>query len=251
MGSAIREPDFSRITVDHRGLKRERFNAGLLEMAEAILADIQPDYLTILAEPDTQTRNTGLAFSPSEFAATVSHVAKVLNHTGVRLGAGAGSWIAAEYFKALAAIPELDYIDIHIYPIQYGLASDRVIKAAELARTHGKRVSIGEAWLRKVTSRELNRIPPAEVFSRDVFSFWQMLDDHFIEMVVNLARTIDAEFCSFFGMKYLYGYVDYAAETAQLKPGELLKLSDRLASENIRKGTLSATGARFRDLIKH
>jgi len=49
-----------------------------------------------------------------------------------------------DYFKALAAIPELDYLDFHISAVQYGFASDRILKAVELARARGKRVSIGE-----------------------------------------------------------------------------------------------------------
>ena len=57
-----------------RGVKRDVFTAGLREMAEAVIADIRPDFLTILSEPDTQTRNTGLSFSPAEFAATVRQV---------------------------------------------------------------------------------------------------------------------------------------------------------------------------------
>jgi hypothetical protein len=83
-----------------------------------------------------------------------------------------------------------------------------------------------------------------------MYSFWQALDEHFIELVVNLARHIDAEFCSFFWMKYLYGYIDYSADTGRLKPGERMKMSDRVADENIRKGVLSATGEKFRETIK-
>jgi hypothetical protein len=250
MGSAFREPEFSQIGVDYRGLSRERFSAGLREMAEAIIADIRPDYLTLLSEPDTQTRNTGLAFSPAEFAATVKHVARGLERPGIRIGAGAGSWAALEYFKALAELPELDYLDLHIYPIQHGFAAERVFKAADIARTHGKGIAIGEAWLYKVWGREFNRISPLEAFGRDAYSFWQPLDEHFIERVVDVARRIDAEFCSFFWMKYLYGYVDYNADTRQLKPAELMSLSDRVAHENIRKGVLSATGEKFVQLIK-
>jgi hypothetical protein len=250
MGSAFREPELSRIGADYRGLKRDKFGAGLKEMAEAVVADIRPDFLTILSEPDTQTRNTGLPFSPAEFAATIRQVVKDLDHPGVKLGAGAGSWVSIDYFKALAAIPELDYIDFHIYPVQNGFASDRVLKAAEAARAKGKRVSIGEAWLYKVLGRELTRISPAEAFSRDVFSFWQPLDENFIQLVVNLARTIDAEFCSFFWLKYFYGYIDYTAETSRLSPGELMKLSDHAAAENMLKKSLTPTGERFRELIR-
>jgi hypothetical protein len=44
--------------------------------------------------------------------------------------------------------------------------------------------------------------------------------------------------------------VDYNADTRQLKPAELMSLSDRVAHENIRKGVLSATGEKFVQLIK-
>jgi hypothetical protein len=250
MGSASREPELSRITTDYRGLSRERFSAGLREMAEAVVADIRPDGLTLLSEPDTQTRNTGLAFSPAEFAAVVKQVARDLKQPGIRLGAGAGTWTALEYFKALAEIPELDYLDLHIYPIQHGFAAERALKAADIARSHGKAIAIGAAWLYKAWGREFNRISHVEALGRNMYSFWQALDEHFIELVVNLARHIDAEFCSFFWMKYLYGYIDYSADTDRLKPGERTKMSDRVADENLRKGVLSATGEKFRETIK-
>jgi hypothetical protein len=250
VGSAFREPELSQIGADYRGLSRGRFNAGLREMAEAIIADIRPDYLTLLSEPDTQTRNTGLGFSPAEFAETVGYVARDLNPPGIRIGAGAGTWTALEYFKALAAVPELDYLDLHIYPIQHGFAAERVQRAADIARSHDKGIAIGEAWLFKSWGREFNRISPVEAFARDAYSFWQPLDEHFIELVVNLARRIDAEFCSFFGMKYFYAYLDYDADTRGLLPGERIRLSDQAAYENIRKGVLSATGEKFQEMIK-
>ncbi len=250
MGSPPRDPGLGRTGAELRGISRERFNAGLREMAEAILSDIRPDYLTLLSEPDTQTRNTGLAFSPSEFAATVKHVARGLDRAGARVGAGAGTWAAQDYFKALAALPELDYLDLHIGPIQYGFAAERVLKAAEAARSSGKRIAIGAAWLYKAWGRETSRIAPVEAASRDVFSFWQPLDGRFIELVVDLAQRIDSEFCSFSGTNHFYAYLDYNAETRRLEPGELIRLSDRVAEENIRKGTLSPTGEKLRQTIK-
>jgi hypothetical protein len=249
LGSAFREPEFSRLKVDYSGLTRARFSAGLRETAEAVIADIGPDWLTVLSEPDTQSRNTDLPFSPEAFAATVQEVVQGLKRGGVSLGAGAGTWTSSDYFRALARIPELDYLDLHIYPIHHGFAAERALKAREIAQDRGKGISIGEAWLYKVAGRELGRITPVEAISRDAFSFWQTLDDHFIEMVVNLARTLDARFCSFFWMTYLYAYVDHTAETARLPPGELMALGDRLAAENILKGRPSATGERFRQLI--
>jgi hypothetical protein len=68
--------------------------------------------------------------------------------------------------------------------------------------------------------------------------------------VVRLASHLDAEFCSFFWMKYFYGYIDYNADTSRLEPGERMKMSDRVADENIRKGVLTATGEKFKEVIK-
>jgi hypothetical protein len=249
MGTMFREPEFSWVPVDSKGLTREVFNAGLREMADAVIADIHPDYLTVLSEPDTQARNTGLAFSASQFAATVKSAVRGLDPGSTWLGAGAGTWLALDYFKALADIPELNYLDLHIYPIQHGFTSTRVLKATEAAKARGKRVAIGNAWLYKISSREFGQINPVEALARDAYSFWQPLDERFVATVVNLAHTIEAEFCSFFEMDLLYAYVDYTPETSRLAPAQLMQASRAAAAEKIRAGTLSDTGERFKNLI--
>lgn len=250
LGSASSEPEPHRAGTDFSEPSRSRFNAGLREMAEAVIADIRPDFLTVLSEPDTQTRNTGLTFSPAEFAATVQQVARRLDRPGIRIGAGAGTWMAPEYFKALAEIPELDYLEMHIYPIQHGFAAERAQKAADLARAHGKGVAIGEAWLYKAWGREFGRISSAEALGRDVYSFWQPLDEHFIELVVRLAHRIDAEYCVFAGMNYFFGYLEYGAETSRADPDERIRRSRQAAADNIRSGALSATGQKFKEMIR-
>jgi hypothetical protein len=249
LGTMSGAPEVSRLPAGYSGLTREHFNAGLREMAEAVIADIHPDYLTVLSEPDTQARNTGLAFSASQFAATVTSAVRGLDPGSTWLGAGAGTWLALDYFKALADIPELNYLDLHIYPIQLGFASTRVLKATEAARDRGKKVAIGEAWLYKIASREFGQINPGEAFARDVYSFWQPLDERFVATVVNLAHTIQAEFCSFSGMDLLYAYVDYTPETSRLAPVQLTQMSRAAAAEKVLAGTLSGTGERFKDLI--
>ncbi|NIS72728.1 MAG: hypothetical protein GTO12_28455 [Proteobacteria bacterium] len=249
MGTTFREPEFSKMRVDYGGLTMERFNGQLRQMAERIVGDLGPDYFTILNEPDTQTTNTGLNFSVSNYAATIRHVVEGLQHPGVRLGAGAGTWSPMAYFAALVRIPQLDYIDLHIYPIQRDFILDRVTEVTGLARKQEKGVSIGEAWLYKVSRRELGRISPVKAFARDVYSFWQPLDTQFLEVIVNLSHHIDAEFCSFFWMKYLYGYIDYNANTRALRPQRLINAVDSLAGRQILDGQLNQTGERLKMLI--
>jgi hypothetical protein len=249
VGTTFREPEFSKLKVDYSGLTLEQFKKELREMATFIIEDLKPDYLTLFTEPDTQSRNTGLDFTVSKFSAVVRHAASGLNQKEVRLGAGAGTWDNMDYFSALARIPELDYIDMHIYPVQLDFLLDKVTKVAKLSQSRGKGVSIGEAWLYKVSGRELGKISPVKAFARDVYSFWQPLDKQFLEIIVNLSRQVNAEFCSFFWMKYFYAYLDYSVKTKNLHPRQLIAAADAAAGRNILANTLNETGKTFKHII--
>jgi len=249
MGTLFREPEFSKLKINYRGLTVARFRDELKEMAEAIISDMHPDYLTLLTEPDTQAQNTGLDFSVSNFSATIQHVASGLNRSGMRLGAGAGTWDDPAYFEALARMAQLDYLDLHIYPIQRNFVVDRVWQVTAMARRYNKSVSIGETWLYKVSEWELGKISPVKAFARDVFSFWQPLDIMFFETIINLSHQIRADFCSFFWMKYLYGYLDYDSQTRNLTPQQLINRVDAEAGRQILDNKLNDAGTHFKALI--
>jgi hypothetical protein len=249
IGTTFREPEFSKLKVNYRGLTMKRFRDELSEMAAVITTDMQPDYLTLFTEPHTQSQNTGLDFTVKNFSVTVRHVAKKVKHPGVRLGAGAGTWDDMAYFKALARIPELNYLDLHIYPIQRDFVMNRVMQVTAMANRHNKSVSIGEAWLYKVSDRELGKINPVKAFARDVYSFWQPLDIMFLETVINLSHRIQAEFSCFFWMKYLYGYLDYNSRTKNLTAQQRINAVDSIAGRNILNNTLGQTGEQFKTLI--
>jgi hypothetical protein len=249
IGTFFREPEFTKIEVDYSKLTVKTFGAQLREMAEIIIEDLRPDYLTIFTEPDTQSRNSGLNFSVSNFADTIHHVVDELPPKGVRLGAGAGTWDQFEYFTALAKIPQLDYLDMHIYPIQRDFVLDRVSRITNIAVKHNKGISFGETWLYKVAKDELGKLSPVKAFARDVYSFWQPLDSSFIEVMVNLSHHVKAEFCSFFWMKYLYGYMDYNSQTRALRPQQLINKMDAVAGRNILNNNLGKTGEKLKALI--
>ena len=68
-------------------------------------------------------------------------------------------------------------------------------------------------------------------------------------MLVDLSRRADAEFCSLFWMKYLYGYIDYNSRTRNLAPQALINMPDQAAGRRILKNRLSQTGELFQKLI--
>jgi len=250
-GTAFRDPAFTSLRVDYSGLTFEQFKVDMRRYVDTVLSNLQPDYLTITNEPETQKMNTGLDFSVQDVKELVEYVLDGLDRRGALVGAGSGTWDKIEYFQALAQIPGLDYLDMHIYPINRDFVVDRMFRMTEIARTSGKRLVLSEAWLYKVRDKELGTATAtsAQLFARDVFSFWAPLDERFVETVVKLAHLLRIEFCSFFWIQYFYSYLEYDEQRNAMKPAQLFALVNVEAAKNIVSNTLSTTGARFRGLI--
>jgi hypothetical protein len=246
IGAFFKEAEFTKLEIDYDQMTMDSFTVRLREMTEVVIRQIEPDYLTILTEPDTMTTNTGLDFSVTNFSNAVRGAIQGLEPGKVKLGTGAGSWSPMAYFRAMADIPGLHYLDIHIYPVQRGYVWDKVLRIADMAGRQGKRVSIGEAWLYKVSNNEIGAITPLEAFTRDVYAFWQPLDSRFITVVAKVCHLVDAQFCSFFWMKHLYAYMAYDSHTAALSPQQVITQMDRIAGKNIYDNRLSKTGETFK-----
>jgi len=249
--TVFREPEFSQVRVDYSGLNIERYKQEKRQMVETVIKEIKPDYLTVDNEPLTQQHNTGLRIPLKSYIEMIQFILKDLDRSGIRIGAGAGTWDDLSYFESLAKHTNLDYIDMHLYPIQRDFLIDRTLKIAKLAQTYDKKLSVGEAWLYKAREKEFRDLMAiqAQIFSRDVFGFWIPLDEKYLEVMVKLSHYLRLEFCSFFWMRYLYGYVEYNQTTKNLKPLELFKQANGVAFRNIVSNTPSPTGRTFQKLI--
>jgi len=242
IGTTFKDPLFSQLNVELRGLTLDRFKRDLLDMARVICEEVRPDYLTLLNEPDTQSKNTGLDLHVGPYTEVIQSVLNGLDRRETRVGAGAGTWERFEYFENLAKQTTVDYIDMHIYPVQRDFVIDKCLRIAALARTYKKKLVIGEAWLYKVAEMELEQIPPAAAFGRDVFNLWEQRDIQFVKVIFKLSHYLKVEYCSFFWMRHFYGYVDFNEKTRQLPPAELFKLADEIAAKNMASNTLTGTG---------
>jgi hypothetical protein len=250
-GNTFTSPAFSALKVSYAGLTLDQYMKDKRLMAETILRELRPQYLTVEDEPTTQQANTGLDFSVSNPTEIVNYILSGLDRSGAAIGAGQGTWENLAYTESLAANTSVDYIDMHIYPIQGDLVVDRAEKITEAARSHGKRAAIGEAWLYKLSNAELSSEAGnwTKIYGRDPYSFWIPLDQAFLGVMVKLSHYLKLEYMSPFWMQYLYGYVDYDASTENLSYGEISKLASQKAWLNIQSNTLSPTGQAYRDLI--
>ncbi|MGH2349718.1 MAG: hypothetical protein ACRDFT_09670 [bacterium] len=256
MTDGFREPDVSALPVAgyYAGLTWERYRREKRQMAETIINEIRPDYLTVQNEPGTQAHNTGLPMTVERVTDLLEFVTRGLDKRGTLVGAGAGTWEDLAYVQSMAGIDALDYLDMHLYPINRDFVLDRAYRFAEVARRAGKRLVVGEAWLYKIRDQELGGVTVAAApgnFARDVFSFWEPLDARFVSATVTFARRQQVEFASFFWSRYFFGYVEYTDATRRLPPSALFRLANMAAARGMASDPprLTQTGETLRKLI--
>ncbi len=246
-GVVFTQPEFSKVPVNYRGMTLDKLKQAMRQQVETIVREIQPDYVTVANEPSTQTELTGVAFSVPEYTEYVNFILRGLDRRGVWVGAGTGNWDDPAYIESLAKNTSVDYIDIHLYPIHRDFPA-RAIQQADIARAHTKRILIGETWLYKAGEREVAGASAVEIISRDVYSFWQPLDEKFLTLVVQFARQNQIEFISPFWSKYFFAYADYAKVKRGASYGEVLQAADTEIARNVLMGAFSGTGLAYKKL---
>jgi len=253
IGEAFHDPVHGHLSVGefYKNLTPERFMRQKREMIEIALRELQPDYLTVANEPDTSAMNTSLDFSPDPFIQYVQAFTKGLTRGKTKIGAGAGTWSPLTYWTRLAKETDVDYLDMHIYPVNFDFFTHRPLEVADLAAKNGKSLVIGEGWLHKSRDGELGQqgLSYVELFSRDVFSFWAPLDSKFIGDLVQYCRAHQVEYMSLFWVQYLFGYVDYTPALAKAAPGELQQLGVLSAIGNIVAKRPSSSGKAFQHYL--
>jgi chitodextrinase len=216
--------------------------------AAVIAHTMQPDYLVVLQEPDTEAGNTGQSDvnTASGAAALVSQMLTSIQQAGVpnlKVGAGVGTWLKGylDFIQDFDALP-LDFIDMHIYPVFAAAFLPNALTIATTAAAAGKPVSISECWLNKSDDAKST---PSEVRARNPFSFWAPLDAYFIQTMQNLANYTQMEFMSMTGAEYFAAYLPYNSANANLTPSEILSQEETQASLNMVTGTYTYTGMSY------
>jgi len=237
----------------YRRLTLDEYLRGRAEVALVIARELRPDYLAVVMEPDTEADQTGLPMNTTgnsvRVVTAVLSALRARGITGVRVGAGVGTWHPEyEAFTRAFAAAGVDFIDIHVYPVNRDYL-DRAVTIARIARNAGKPVAMTEAWLYKAADAELTRgVTAEEIFGRDALAFWEPLDRKFLQVMVAFAHSERLLFFSPYWTKYFHAYVE--ADRAQgLSPPQLIALSTRLAAEAMAAGRFTQTGMTYKALI--
>jgi hypothetical protein len=248
VGVVFTDPTFSNVDVDFSNLTLDSYIQAKRQHIQIILSQIQPDYLTIANEPDTESEITGLTMDVDNYQLMLNFILDGLERGSTAIGAGAGNWNDLAYIEHAVQTPGVDYIDLHIYPTD----QDSLVRAfqfATTARNAHKRLVIGEAWLYKSNPEEPRGARVAEIISRDVYDFWAPLDVRFLQLLVRFAQQNGIEFISPFWSKYFFGYISFSEATEALTPRQRLEQADLAAMVNIMAGNTTQTGSAYRQLI--
>jgi len=252
-GPAFIGTTFSTIRFDWSALTLDAYEQGRRAQLERIAREIRPDYLSFGGEPSTEAMLTGFDISVDQHIDFVRDTARAIDRSsGVLVGAGSGSWEDPQFARRLAAEPSLDFLSVHIYPLTNGFTDylERAAEAAELARSAGKRIVIGESWLYKATPEEVRGgIEFADVYARDAYSFWQPLDARFVDLIAGLSRAWGVGYVSFFWSGFFFDYLEYEDSLAKLPLPDLLQQLHREQAASLEAGRVSDTGREFQAAI--
>lgn len=211
-GPMFTEKEFTSVKTDYSNLTAPRYFSERSEMNQRIAADLHPDYLSIGNEPSSEMQVLKLKFTADDYTKYLNDCLRGMNRRGVAVGAGTGNWDSTDYVKKFARETDLDYIDIHVYPLATEKDNylQRAVDMAEIARNSRKRLVVGEAWLYKASRKDLRGNPTAaKVFMHDAYSFWAPLDTMFLEAMGRFAQAEGIEYVSPFWTKYFFAYVDF------------------------------------------
>ena len=252
------------LTAYYATLSTSQVTAGRGQVAQTIAQMLQPDWLNLGSEPDTQAALLGLStvYTPQQYATEISTILAQLRAAGISkkplIGAGVGTWSsnAGAFIQALNGTG-LDFIDLHIYSANLGFLADAP-GYFDMASSAGKGVALSEAWLRKLNDSQLqgksdfgieNLLSSTTTTSLDNFSFWSALDTEFLNDLVKLAYWKNLYYISPYPIQFLFNYLDYNS-TIGMTPDQINAKETPAFTAALQQGILSATGQAYSAAIK-
>jgi len=238
---------FSRLAFEKGSLDLNGFVAGQRQMAQTIIDHLAPDYLAVFNEPDTFSHNLGLHVDdPATATEVVRGVLDGLDRRQTKVGAGTGTWSTPDYVEQFVTATSIDFVSLHLYPVNAGIVDnlERMVAAADGA---GKPVVLDEAWLYKAAPGDAaassNVAAAPTVFVRDSYSFFQPLDQAFLELTAGYARQHRFAYVSPFWTGLFFSYLDVGDLRSDLTYAQASRQLAPMQYANAQAGEITETGA--------
>lgn len=223
------------------------------QTAVTIEQTMQPDYMVVLEEPDTEAANTGQTNVNTSSGAT-AELSEILaglqayRQSGLKVGAGVGTWLNQfqSFVQSFVSQP-MDFIDMHIYPVNYSFLPN-ALTIASTAAAAGMPVAMSECWMNKVLDNQVGSPSQDSVRALNTYSFWGPLDVSFLQTMGTLANNTQMLFLAPSNTTYYYAYLTYGSDTENLPPATLLSQEQSAASAANQDAIYSSTGTGYYSL---
>jgi hypothetical protein len=227
-----------------------------------IASSVQPDVISIVAEPGTDLAWTNQpAYSGAQNLGPFVQVmanqitsANSLNHTKIVAAAGAPSWdqYAQNYNNQFFKVNGLGAIDIHTY---FAGGNDLALATslADSARAAGKAIVASECWLSKAGTGS----PPAKPEPNQAgidraiasFSFWEPLDEKYLSAFQQWCKVENPTMFCFSYPQQLFAYLNYNSESSLPDP-QIIANELQAATQAMNADQFSPVGTYFGKSIR-
>ncbi len=233
------------------------YMTGRAQNAVNVAQMIQPDFMSVITEPDSESQNSGqpTAGTPAgslQELQTILAALQAANVTNVAVGAGAGTWINSftTYIQNVISTP-VSYVDVHMYSVSNSYPQN-ALTAATMAHAAGLQIAIGETWCKKISAAQLASVAGAlnneSVDALGMFTFWEPLDQFYLQAVVNMAESGQFLFVSPFWSSEYFSYLDYGQYGSQT-PDQIMAASIIAAGNARQIGAFTPVGQTWETLI--
>jgi fibronectin type 3 domain-containing protein len=234
----------------YASLNWTQYQAARAQTAVTIAQTMQPDYMVVLEEPDTEA-----AMSGQTEVNTVSGATSMLSQTltalqtagvsGTQLGAGVGTWLAGyqQFIQSFLTLP-VNFIDMHVLPVNDSFLPN-ALTIASMAAAAGKPVTMTQTWLHKEADNELGVLSNDQILARDPFSFWAPLDTYFLQTMVNMSYYTKMTFMDAFESLHFWAYLPYGTATENLPPSQIIAQEAQQSGQNMLAASFTSTALSY------
>jgi fibronectin type 3 domain-containing protein len=231
-----------------------QYQAARAQTAVTIAQTMQPDYMVVLEEPDTEATMSGQT-EVNTVSGSTSMLSEILSAmqtagvSGIQVGAGVGTWLSQyqEFIQSFLALP-VNFIDMHVLTVNNNFLPN-ALTIASMAAAAGKPVTMTQTWLHKVSDSELNILTNDQILARNPFSFWAPLDAYFLQTMEKMAYCTHMTYMDAFESLYFWAYLPYGASTENLTPSAILNEEAQQASANMLAASFTSTALSYYSAI--
>ena len=234
--------------VSFAGLTDVTYAQEQAQMAQIIVEDLHPTYLSLMTEPDTYATYIGLPDlnQPAASAAVVTQEVQLIKRGKTLLGAGAGSWSTTQFDEDYATTG-VNYIDLHIYPTEPQFVAQAVTDVAEAKAAHLPVVMDEFYFFPSVMFDAKGTIQKFEI---DPFTFLDPLETQFLQTFTEFAQKEGIRFVDAFDSNDFIAKVTWqpSDDTSNLR--SVNELYDPVLKQDLASGNVTAVGRAYGQMIR-